>query len=186
MLRSGTTPNGVFGMKLMTGTAWRLALEMERAPSHLTRQRLEFLSQTVVVHVRRRDKVAAAFSHWRGLQTGEWLRFDRSITASGTAPLIAPPDAWVERYHRSLHWSDAFWLRVGEQSGECIDLWYEDFCTDVGSAVGRIGAALGISELTAPPIESLPTKVVDPRIRSMIDSWAWRTGGCPECGEARR
>jgi LPS sulfotransferase NodH len=184
MLRAGTTSNGVFGIKIMTGTAYRLSGRPAAGCSGLTRQHADMLARSVLVHVRRCDKVAATFSHWRAQNTGEWLRFDNG-TAAPLPPLEAPPDEWVSEYHRSLHWSDRFWEAAGQRSGSYLELWYEEFSANLDQAVNRIAAALGVGIVPALPSHALPRKIHDPRISSMIEAWTDRTGGCPDCTSAR-
>ena len=73
-LARGTTPNGVFGAKLMWTHLLDLAERLDRAADPaLLEERLPALRY---VHVTRGDKVAQAVSLWRAVQTRAWRAGD--------------------------------------------------------------------------------------------------------------
>ena len=76
VLRHGTTPNGVFGAKLMWMHVADLLALARTLPEHRDADLCELLGgllgPTRYVWVRRRDTVLQAVSLWRAMQTQSW------------------------------------------------------------------------------------------------------------------
>ena len=75
-----TTPNGVFGTKLMWGYFQRFVNKVLQTPPFKGRELVphavltELFPNLVYIWIMRRDKVRQAVSLWKGLQTGIWWK----------------------------------------------------------------------------------------------------------------
>lgn len=145
-LEEGTTPNGVFGAKLMWGHLDDLLARL--APDSL-QDRLGPLRH---VHVTREGKVAQAVSLWRAVQTRAWSAgedagavspvYDRRGIAHLERRLAEEDDAWRE-----------WFARHGIEPHTVV---YEAFVADHGPTIRRILDFLGVEggELPDdPPLE---------------------------------
>jgi len=106
-LEEGTTPNGVFGSKLMWSYFDDLLARLGTTPDGAALEALEarFGSRPRWVHVTRRDKVAQAVSLWKAVQTRAWNHTeedcaeptydDRGIDYL-RAQVSAHDDAWAD------------------------------------------------------------------------------------------
>lgn len=148
-LREGTTPNGVFGAKLM----WsyfndfmalmrgipRLGGMGDDAMLHATFPRLSY------VFVSRSDKVRQAVSMWRALQTWVWRN---EAAAPPDAPSERQPvysydaiDHLLDRLRRQEDAWRGFFFRIGQRP---LQLFYEDIANDLDGCVGRVLDELGL------------------------------------------
>jgi trehalose 2-sulfotransferase len=127
--RLGTTPNGVFGSKLM----WNQLDELKTLTSQLDEYAGLELPELLYrlfgdpryVWVRRRDKVRQAISLWRALQTREWSSAD----ADGAEP--APDPAYhfeaLDHLVRLLQDQDKSWGRYFDSVGASpLTIVYDD------------------------------------------------------------
>jgi len=104
-LEEGTTPNGVFGSKLMWNYFDDLLARLGATPGSDGLARLiERFGELRWVHVTRRDKVAQAVSLWRAVQTRAWNAgteerahpvYDRRGVDYLRAQVAAHDDAWT-------------------------------------------------------------------------------------------
>ncbi|MBV9278904.1 MAG: hypothetical protein JOZ41_02370 [Chloroflexi bacterium] len=93
MLREGTTPNGIFGVKVMATYVVEDVLgRLRRLPDRASLPAPALLTSVFpnlhYVHMRRRDRVRQAVSWVRAHQTGIWSQ--RRDTTDSTQ--------WAERY----------------------------------------------------------------------------------------
>lgn len=148
----GTTPNGVFGAKIM----WNQLADLEQHAAAIERfaglSRVELLEELFdgdvavrFVWMRRRDKVRQAISLWRALQTRTW-RLEHS-GADRDTPTLSYGFEGIEHLRRRLSADDDAWGRFFDQHGiEALELVYEE---DVEPApalsVRRVAAAIGTS-----------------------------------------
>jgi LPS sulfotransferase NodH len=105
-LAEGTTPNGVFGSKLMWSYFDDLLARLDTTPSGAALAALAGrFGPPRFVHVTRRDKVAQAVSLWRAVQTRAWSAaeaeradpvYDRRGIAHLHSQLIAHDRAWSD------------------------------------------------------------------------------------------
>jgi LPS sulfotransferase NodH len=139
VLERGTTPNGVFGAKLMWPYLAGLVQDLDRAGSEY-----EVLQQTFpglrLVHHTRRDRIRQAISLWRALQTWSWRH----------EPAAAHPEPVFHRgaivhLARSVAAEDAAWERFFAAAGaEPIRVVYEELTADPPGTVARILDALDL------------------------------------------
>src|SRR5437764_8867087 len=148
-LAEGTTPNGVFGAKLM----WSYFpdfLELMRGIPRFGGMGDGSLLNTAFpdlhyLFISRSDKVRQAVSLWRALQTWVW-RDQGSRTGEGTADerSIYSFDAIGHLLDQLRRHEDAwrgFFFRIGRQP---LQLYYEDIAGDLEDCVGRVVDALGV------------------------------------------
>ena len=85
-LETGTTPNGVFGAKLMWGYLEDFLLYLREIPAYRDLPVHQLLSTIFphlhYIHVFRADKVRQAISLWRAIQTWTWRQDQASLETS--------------------------------------------------------------------------------------------------------
>jgi LPS sulfotransferase NodH len=146
----GTTPNGVFGAKIM----WNQLADLEQHASAVERfaglSRLELLEELFdgeagvrFVWMRRRDKVRQAISLWRALQTRMW-RLERG-RADEDLPDLSYSFEGIEHLRRRLSADDDAWGRFFHRHTiDPLELVYEeDVEPDPEGSVHRVAALLG-------------------------------------------
>ncbi len=173
-LAAGTTPNGVFGAKVMwgyfngfvTGLRWavpgrqRLSV-CELAPSVFPE--LRYLSVT------RRDKVRQAVSLWRALQTWSWS--SDQAPAVGTEHLVYSHAA-IAHLIRDIEAHEYEWRAYFRECGvEPLTIVYEDFAARYEETVRDILRHLAIPEAEAATIAA-PRK--RPQSDDLSRGWADR------------
>jgi LPS sulfotransferase NodH len=138
--RAGSTPNGVFGARVMWGTMSRIVDGLGTAASG---RDLEVLADAFgplrLVHLRRDDVVGQAVSWARAEQTGYWQDGDRAS---------ARPRFELDRVAelvRTITEHNAAWSSWFAREGvEAHPVTYEDVTADPGRAVQGILDHLGI------------------------------------------
>jgi trehalose 2-sulfotransferase len=158
--RWGTTPNGVFGAKIM----WAHLADLGR---RLDADDLSALVDTLFdrprcVWVRRVDKVRQAVSLWRAMQTQSWRAENEAATGE---PQYSFPA--LRHLVDLLSAHDAAWERFLAARDGVLTLTYEDIAADLHGALQRTLDHVGV----APPraLDALP------RMRRQADerSDAW-------------
>jgi LPS sulfotransferase NodH len=145
VVRHATTPNGVFGTKVMWGymadLQERLAELPELAPLSGA-QRLEaLLGEVRWVHVSREDRVAQAVSMWRAVQTRAWRADDDD--ACDPRYCFAGIDHLVSQ----LEAHDRAWCAWFAAEGlQPLRLTYDEIAADPPAALRRTLAHAGVSE----------------------------------------
>ena len=151
----GTTPNGVFGAKLMWDHLGRLH---RRAGDPL-----QLFGDPAFVWVRRRDVVRQAVSLWRAMQTQAW-RDD-----SGASGVHEPQYSFAALRHLvgRLIEHDRCWgeLLAGRP---VLELAYEEVTADLPGAVRRTLDHLGV----APPEQELELPAMRRQADELSDAWA--------------
>jgi LPS sulfotransferase NodH len=149
-LETGTTPNGVFGAKLM----WSYFpdyLELMRGIPRFAGMGDGSLLNTAFpdvhyVFISRSDKVRQAVSLWRALQTWKWRN------ATGAADAEQPPerraiysfdaiDHLLEQLRRHEDAWRGFFFRIGRRP---LQLLYEEVASDPDATAARVLAEIGI------------------------------------------
>jgi LPS sulfotransferase NodH len=173
-LQEGTTPNGVFGSKLMW-SYFNDFLELMRGIPRFGGMGDGSLLNAAFpelryVFVSRSDKVRQAVSLWRALQTWVWRK---AAGAPATEPLPAQRavysfdaiDHLLDQLRRHEDAWRGFFFRVGQQP---LQLFYEDVAGDLEGSVNRVLDMLGVErpEPTAPLRESMSRQSDD-----LSESW---------------
>jgi LPS sulfotransferase NodH len=156
-----TTPNGVFGLKLMW---WQLTGLADDAHEYLGVRPLgldaitDLAGPVSFIWMRRRDRLRQAVSWVRAEQTQRWS----SQQAGGAEPSydaesIASALARIEQ--QEMRWESL----LSSQPAGTLPVFYEDFCRDVTGGLGRILQFLGLEF----DLESNP---VTPRLQKQAGS----------------
>jgi LPS sulfotransferase NodH len=169
----GTTPNGVFGAKLMWSQVADLALLAAEDPACRGLARAELLDRLFdeprYVWVRRDDTVRQAVSLWRAMQTRFWrAELDPPVARPG-GPEPQYSFGALRHLARQLADDDAAWQRFfAELRDPVLVLTYEEIAADLANTVRRTLEHVGV----ACPDEPLATP---PRMRRQSDelSDAW-------------
>jgi trehalose 2-sulfotransferase len=159
--RIGTTPNGVFGAKIMWAHLVDLGRRLGRDDLHALVD--ELFDRPRFVWVRRVDKVRQAVSLWRAMQTQSW-RAENGPAAG------EPRYSYAALHHlvALLTGHDAAWERfLAGARGEVLTLTYEEVAADPAAAVGRTLDHIGVSP---PSGRALPSMRRQADERS--DAWA--------------
>ena len=163
-LARGTTPNGVFGAKLMWGYFDDLLARLGTTPDGPAVETLEArFGPLGWIHVTRADKIAQAVSLWRAVQTRAWSATDNPQTepvydARGIAHLR---DLLIEE--------DAAWRRWFEEKGvRPLVVGYERFAADHTATLRGVLAHLGLE------VERIPDPPMDRQGDARSDRWVAR------------
>ncbi|MEA2292878.1 MAG: trehalose 2-sulfotransferase [Solirubrobacteraceae bacterium] len=155
ILREGTTPNGVFGAKLMWGYLPDLLLGVREIPEASGRRAPEALAAAFprlrYVQVLRRDKVGQAVSLWTAVQTAQW-RDD------GDGPHQHEPEyayRAIDHLVEQLTAQERAWTRWFANAGLTpVTVVYEDLAATQRAVVGDVLDALGLerADVAEPPM----------------------------------
>jgi LPS sulfotransferase NodH len=169
--RLGTSPNGVFGAKLM----WNQLPDVEQHAQSVAgyagltgAELLEALFEGPrYVWMRRRDKVRQAISLWRALQTRTW-RLEHP-NAGDARPVLRYSFDGIEHLRRRLSVDDEAWGRFFDGNGlDCLELFYEeDVEPDPADAVARVLAFVGVP----PPPGWTPAARMVRQADGLSDEW---------------
>jgi len=146
VMRHRTGPSGVFGVKLFPA-------DLRAAPGLWQR-----FGDSIVVRVRRRDRVGQAVSAWRAINGGPWR------AASGVGP--APPPVYdyeaIRRLVGLFAWEDRWWDRIVPDRTPTV--WFEDLANDHG---GTFRALLAELQARGLPADGEPAQ---PRLARQADA----------------
>jgi trehalose 2-sulfotransferase len=159
-VREGTTPNGVFGAKVMWGYLQPVLDGLDGEPEAA-------LPGLHYVLVRRRDKLRQAISLWRAIQTQEWSRHHHEDGEE--APELVYSGAAIDGLRAQLTEQEAAWETwLAERPVRPLVLDYEDYTEDPHVAVTAVLDHLGV-----PAPQELPART---RMRRQSDhlSEEWR------------
>jgi trehalose 2-sulfotransferase len=173
-VRSATTPNGVFGCKMMWGY-FADFLELMRGIHRFAGMGDGSLLSSAFpnlhyVFISRSDKVRQAVSLWRALQTWVW----RNATgAPAEEPLpdrraVYSFDAIDHLLGQLRRHEDAwrgFFFRIGQQP---LPLFYEEIAGDPDAAAGRVLDAVGVSREREP---ARPARTMSRQSDELSESW---------------
>jgi LPS sulfotransferase NodH len=178
VVRTGTTPNGVFGGKTHAGqfdyfarqASGRMPVPHADRPALLAR----WFPDLRYVRLRRRDPVRQAVSYMKAIQTNEWWDADQA-----PAPFDAPRSG-AERYDHLL--IEASIERLAEEDRrwdryfatidvEPLTLYYEDLSRDRDAAVRTVLDYLG---LAAPPDRRPPPPSFRRQADERTERWVAR------------
>jgi LPS sulfotransferase NodH len=173
---AGTTPNGVFGAKVMwgyfngfvTGLRWAL-------PGGRQRLAVPDLVQSVFpnltyITVSRRDKVRQAVSLWRALQTWSWSSEQNADRAVGDH--LTYSHAAIAHLIRDTEDHEFGWRQFFRECGvEPFDVVYEDFAARYEDTIRDLLRHVGVVEADSIAIAQ-PTR--RPQADDLSRRWAER------------
>ena len=149
-LETGTTPNGIFGAKLMWGYFGEFVSLLRNIPEHRDVPLAELLPAVfpnlTFVRVVRANKVRQAVSLWKAVQTANWREDQASASAGSIEADGSPPyRTFIEEHRPQLRFhykainhllgqllvEEASWDAFFEHSGiRPILVMYENFAAD--------------------------------------------------------
>jgi trehalose 2-sulfotransferase len=167
---TGTTPNGVFGTKLMWNQLPDVEQHAAAIPAYAGLTGSELLERLFehpsYVWMRRSDAVRQAISLWRALQTRTWRMENPTESAP---PVLHYSYEGIEHLRRRLTADDQAWGRFFLRHAiEPLELTYEsDVAPDPAGAVRRVASFVGV-EL---PPEWAPAPRMVRQADGLNDEW---------------
>jgi LPS sulfotransferase NodH len=148
-LSEGTTPNGVFGAKLMWGYLGDFADLLRGIEGMSGRALPDLLARAFpglrYIQITRRDKIRQAVSLWKAVQTQAWKSEHGEQPTNGVEPVFS--FRAINYLVRLLTAHDASWdayfLGLGY---EPLKITYEELAESTDAVIGRVLAHLGIPE----------------------------------------
>ena len=166
----GTTPNGVWGGKLMWGHVRDLEERAGALPglagADLQRILETLLGDVRLVYVTRADKVAQAVSLWRAVQTQSWQSGPHDTT---TTDCVAYVYEGIDHLRRQLEAHDAAWRGWFAAHGrEVVEVSYEDLAAEPRATTAAVLAELGL------PADGVPEPDMRRQGDARSEAWAER------------
>jgi trehalose 2-sulfotransferase len=157
---TGTTANGVFGAKIM----WAHLVDLARQLGSGDLDALvdEQFDHPRFVWVRRQDTVRQAISLWRAMQTQSW----RAENEPGGEPQYSY--AALRHLVELLAAHDRAWEQFLGGKPHVLTLTYEEIASDIGDAVARTLAHIGVAPDAAADALATMRRQADER----SDEWA--------------
>jgi trehalose 2-sulfotransferase len=166
-LEQGTTPNGVFGAKLMWGYLGDFAELLRGIEGMAERPIPEMLGRAFpglrYIQINRENKIRQAISLWKAVQTQKWKQEPGERERRAVEPVFSFRAINYLVRQLTAHeasW-DAYFLGLGQ---EPLRLTYEQLAEGTGAVVGRVLEHLGIrapaSTLEEPPRLSVQADAV--------------------------
>jgi LPS sulfotransferase NodH len=135
----GTTPNGVFGAKIMWAHLQDVARCLGASDLHALVDSL--FAAPRFVWVRRTDAVRQAVSLWRAMQTQSWRAENETATGEPRYSYAA-----LRHLIGLLEAHDAAWERfLAPAEGRVLELTYEEIAADLPGALGRTLSHIGLA-----------------------------------------
>jgi LPS sulfotransferase NodH len=162
----GTSPNGVFGMKVhwnQLERAWaRLSPGNHRGPASADLF-ASWLPEPKFVYLRRRDELRRAVSHYRAIRSDEWW------LEVGEAPSLLRHEVdfyAVDRLRRLARMHDRNWRDFFDWGDfRPLEILYEDLCRDYQGVLSAVLDHIGVGPLG-------PRSIPAPRLRRQADAWS--------------
>jgi LPS sulfotransferase NodH len=149
VLHFATTPNGVFGTKLMWGYMANFQERLAELPGFGALQDQEriagLLGDVRYVHVRREDRVAQAISMWRAVQTRAW----RAETDDAVEPVYS--FSGIDHLVHQLEQHESAWERWFDREGvEPLEVRYSELAADPGAVLQETLEFIGVGDQAHP------------------------------------
>jgi LPS sulfotransferase NodH len=148
LLAEGTTPNGVFGTKMMWDYLGELVPRLAEIANVNPAAPAAVLASAFpnirYVWLTRRDKVRQAISYYRALETKVWRSTDAELSSAIDPPFNVEA---IDRLVQLSIWEDEGWQEYFRTNRfEPLVVAYEDLAHDVEAEVNRILSWLGLPE----------------------------------------
>jgi trehalose 2-sulfotransferase len=152
ILREGTSPNGVFGCKMMWGYLAELVPQLAELFGVPASDPAAVLGATFpnlrYVWLTRRDKVRQGISFYRALETRIWRSTDVAAVPPANPPFNFPA---IDRLVQLSTWEDDAWQEFFRKNGIApLVVAYEDLAQDPEGIAERILTYLGLPGLPLP------------------------------------
>jgi trehalose 2-sulfotransferase len=165
----GTTPNGVWGGKLMWGHVDDLVTRARELPGLGAAGLGDIVDallgeDVALVYVTRPDKVEQAVSLWRAVQTESWR--SGSVAASDRVAYVFEG---VDHLRRQIEEHEAAWRRwFADRGGPVYEVSYDDLGEDPRGTTAAVLEALGL------PYGHVPAPDMHPQRDDRSAAWAER------------
>jgi trehalose 2-sulfotransferase len=172
----GSTPNGVFGLKLHYYQLADLSAQLARVDGFRGLPVEEAISaafpEVRYIWLTRRDKARQAISYYRACQSEIWWQIE-SDEPGGSGSTDAPEPVFdaaeIARLERLVAANDAKWQGFFARCGiDPLVITYEELGADYAGTISRVLSWLGVAEPD-------PSQIRPPRLRRQADelSEAW-------------
>ena len=152
----GTTPNGVFGAKMM----WAYL------PDFLAHGEPEAqLGALRWIHVERRDTLAQAISLWRAVQTAQWRAEDRDSHVEPVFHAAAIAYLKARQEEHAAAWRAWF----AERGIEPLEIVYEEFAQEPQATICRVLDHIGVPSAGVHVPEPPMQRQSDARSQEWVD-----------------
>ena len=176
-LERGTTPNGVFGAKIMWGHRqdfFRLARTLPELTDLKERDLLCALFPNLhYVWVRRYDRPQQAVSLWKAIQTQSWRSGQQGSTREPVYDFGA-----IDHLRQMLDRNDGAWGHWFERNGiEPLELRYHNIAADPAGCVRRVLEYLGLDEHDYPEPSASTERQADATSREWTERYVRQREG---------
>ena len=193
VFRFGTSPDGLFGSKLLWESVGAFTGRLREDPALADLETADLLPAVFprlqVILLQRRDKVRAAVSRWRAATSGVW-----AVELTGEPAWLSPVEPLPTYFHPQTisdlhdlaHAEENAWLRLAtEMRVPFLCIQYEDLVTAWDQSMRQVLAFLG-RELprSAPMPKPRLRRQADEETGAYVSAWRAATGGCPACEDA--
>jgi LPS sulfotransferase NodH len=177
VLKAGTTPNGVFGAKLMWGHVDHFVAYLRDLPEFAGREMpamfAEIFPSLRYVRVVRRDKLRQSVSLWKALQTATWRAQRESSGGREPAEGREPQFSFdaIDYLQRQISVQEVAWTQYFEHNGiEPMTIVYEELTDAYERTLDET-----LDYLDVPPEQrSAPTLEIGRQADSLSDEWVER------------
>ncbi len=152
VMEEGTTPNGVFGAKVMYGYLADFISNLRLIPGYRDLELPDLLSTVFpnlrCIYITRRDKVRQAVSLWKAIQTGVWKVEENTLSEPSPdfqAPSLTFHFAAIEHLIEQIVADERAWHAYFEQGGiQPLTVVYEEWLASYEATIQNILTALQI------------------------------------------
>ena len=164
-LDRGTTPNGVFGAKIMWGHVADFAELAREQPPELFEH--AFGAPPRYVWVSRRDRVRQAVSLWKAIQTQSWAAHEDRAARPPRYSFAA-----IDHLRRVLTAGDRSWMTWFDTHGiEPLALTYEQLAAGLPGAVRTVLEYIGVDPAHADGVEPPLERQADERSERWVEQY---------------
>lgn len=170
--RAGSSPNGIFGIKLHYYQFQALPAKLRTVPAFRNRPRALLLSAVLpnvkYIWLTRNDRVRQAISYCRACQTQGWWKIDdrERLPPQTTVSEVTFDPQRIEELENLLVSNDAGWRRYFEEVGaRPLTIAYEELAADYEGTIRRVLEWLGIG---GPMVEGVV--IPPPRLAKQSDA----------------
>ena len=177
-----TTPNGVFGAKMMGGYLWDFIRRIQETPAFadatVNQCMMAVFPNLKHIYLTRRNKVRQAVSWWMAIQTNRWSSGDDRDPdpEPPTYKFEAIDHLLQEIVFREAAW-EAYFTRMGVRP---LTLVYEDFHDDITATTLKVMEDIGI---TIPEGLTTPETSLKKQANEVTETWVQRYREEKQSGE---
>jgi LPS sulfotransferase NodH len=175
-LEQGSTPNGVFGAKVMWGYFDDFVAKLRQIPQYadlpLTRLLPAVFPNLHYIYITRRDKVRQAVSHWKALQTNVWAWSGEEPPPPARDPVF--DFAAIDGIVQATIEHDAAWQRYFAACGVApLTVVYEELLSSYEGTALRV---LDYLHVARPPRLAFGPRQMKKQADAQSEEWVRRYG----------